>query len=89
MARKEAGTGTGGGYANLWGLRECKMKAEGPLPRHFAARDGTLCGQDPPTGHPGDGKSLQNDSRFLHAGGFQLEGKKPSEAPFSSAFRTL
>ena len=67
------------------------MKAEGPLPRHFAVRDGTVCGQAPPTGQLGDGKGLQNDSRFLHADGFQLEGKsrpKPRFPPLSAPFET-
>ena len=83
--------GYGRRYANLRGLRKCKMKAEGPLPRHFAARDGTVCGQAPPTGQPGDGKGLQNDSRFLYADGFQLEGKsypKPYFPPLSAPFET-
>ena len=34
--------------ANLTRPRECRMKAENPFPRHFAARHGTPCGRNSP-----------------------------------------
>ena len=79
--------GDGRKDANLTDLRECKMKAETGIPRHFAARHGMPCGRRPPPRQQEREESVQKGRRFLYAESLQPEGKsrpKPRFSPLST-----
>ena len=81
------GDGRGRKYANLAGLRKCRMKAENRFPRHFAVRHGTPCGRTPPPRQPSGKEGLQKGRRALCAESLQIERKsrpKPRFFPLST-----